>query len=163
VDKSKGKNRFELHPADEFAIYTAPASSVELHAALENVRPKKLYLFGVAPLPEKADAFLARMAGFAKYVINQKGGKVTVADLAVATGQREGAIQLSLEWLAAGGHVSLQREAAQGTILLSAGKGESNPYLQRELYIAVKGILEETAAYRAHFQRAKAESLVELK
>jgi hypothetical protein len=128
---------------------------------LEVVKPQKVYLFGVSPDPEKPDAFLSRMAGLAKYVINQKGGKVAVADLAVATGQREGAIRLGLEWLAAGGHVSIQRDALQGTVLLSPGNGESNQYLQRELYIAVKGILEETAAYRAHFRRAEAQSLME--
>jgi single-stranded-DNA-specific exonuclease len=159
ADKSKGRNRFELQPADELAVYTAPPSSADLRAVLEAVKPKKVYLFGVSPDPEKPDAFLSRMAGLAKYVINQKGGKVTVADLAVATGQREGAIRLGLEWLAAGGHVSIQRE--DGTVLLSQGNGESNQYLQRELYIAVKGILEETAAYRAHFRRADAQSLME--
>ena len=159
ADKTKGKSRFELHPADEFAIYTAPPSPTELRSALEIVRPKKVYLFGASPAPEKPDAFLTRLTGFAKYVINQKGGKVTVGELAVATGQREGAIRLGLEWLAAGGHVSMQRE--DDTILLSPGNGELNQYLQRELYLAVKGILEETAAYRAHFQRAEAERLLE--
>ncbi|MGZ8921565.1 MAG: single-stranded-DNA-specific exonuclease RecJ, partial [Limisphaerales bacterium] len=159
VDKTKGKNRFELQPAEEFAIYTAPPSAADLRIALETVKPQKVYLFGVSPDPEKPDTFLSRMAGLAKYAINQKGGKVTVADLAVATGQREGAIRLGLEWLAAGGHVSIQRE--DSTVLLSQGNGETNQYLQRELYLAVKGILEETAAYRAHFQRAEAQSLME--
>jgi single-stranded-DNA-specific exonuclease len=159
ADKSKGKSRFELQPADELAIYTAPPSPTELRAALETVRPKKVYLFGVAPTPEKPDAFLTRLAGFAKYVMNQKGGKVTVGELAAATGQREGAVRLGLEWLAAGGHISMQRD--EETLHLSTGNGELNQYLQRELYIAVKGILEETAAYRAHFQRAEAESLME--
>jgi hypothetical protein len=60
------------------------------------------------------------------------------------------------------GHVSIHRDASQETVFLSAGRGESNQYLQRELYLAVKGILEETAAYRAHFQKAEAESLMEL-
>jgi hypothetical protein len=46
-------------------------------------------------------------------------------------------------------------------MVLSPGREESNQYLQRELYIAVKGILEETAPYRAHFQRAEAQSLME--
>jgi hypothetical protein len=162
ADKAKGNSRFELHPSDEFAIYTTPPSPTELRAALEVVRPKKVYLFGVSPAPEKADAFLSRLAGFTKYVINQKGGKVTVGELAVATGQREGTIRLGLEWLAAGGHISVQRDASQETVLLSAGKGELNQYLQRELYLAVKGILEETEAYRAHFQRAEAERLMVL-
>jgi single-stranded-DNA-specific exonuclease len=158
ADKTKGKNRFELQPADELAIYSAPPSSVELRAALEKVKPARVYLFGVSPEPEKADAFLARMAGLAKYVINQKGGDVSVAELAVVTSQREGAIRLGLEWLAAGGHISIQRE--DGTVHLSPGNHESNGYLQRELYLAVKGILEETAAYRAHFLRAEPDSLI---
>ncbi len=160
ADKAKGKSRFELHPADELAIYTTPPSPTELHAALETVRPKKVYLFGVSPAPEKADTFLSRLAGLAKYVINQKNGKVTVGELAVATGQREGTIRLGLEWLAAGGHISIQRD--DETVLLSTGTRDLNQYLQRELYLAVKGILEETEAYRAHFQRAVAESLMEL-
>ncbi|HEU4744167.1 MAG TPA: DHHA1 domain-containing protein, partial [Anaerolineales bacterium] len=159
ADKTKGRNRFELKPADEFAIYTAPPSSADLRAALETVRPTRVYLFGVSPEPEKADAFLARMAGLAKYVIHQKGGSVSVSELAVVTGQREGAIRLGLEWLAAGGHISIQRD--DGTVHLSSGNHESNQYLQRELYLAVKGILEETAAYRLHFQRAEPESLID--
>jgi single-stranded-DNA-specific exonuclease len=159
ADKSKGKSRFELHPADEFAIYTTPPSPAELRFALETVKPKKVYLFGVSQVTEKPDAFLTRLAGLTKYVINQKGGKVTVGELAVATGQREGAIRLGLEWLAAGGHVSIQRD--DEAILLAPGNGELNQYLQRELYLAVKGILEETAAYRLHFQRAELERLME--
>jgi single-stranded-DNA-specific exonuclease len=162
-DRAKGRSRFELALADELAIYTTPPSPNELQAALETVRPKKVYLFGVSPASEKADGFLARLAGLAKYVINQKGGKVTAGELAVVTGQREGTIRLGLEWLAAGGHISIQRDASQESLFLSAGTGESNQYLQRELYLAIKGILEETEAYRAHFQRADAESLMELK
>ena len=161
-DKAKGRSRFELGLADELAIYTTPPSPTELHAALETVRPKKVYLFGVSPSAEKADSFLARLAGLAKYVINQKGGKVTAGELAVVTGQREGTIRLGLEWLAAGAHISIQRDSSKESLFLSAGNGESNQYLQRELYLAVKGILEETEAYRAHFQRADAESLMEL-
>ena len=161
ADKGKGKGRFELHPADEFAIYTTPPSPTELQAVLEAVHPKVVYLFGVSPASEKADAFLSRLAGLAKYVINQKSGKATVGELAVVTAQREGTIRLGLEWLAAGGHISIQRD--EETVLLSAGSGELNQYLQRELYLAVKGILEETEAYRAHFRRAEAQSLMELK
>jgi single-stranded-DNA-specific exonuclease len=159
-DKAKGRTRFDLHLADELAIYTAPPSPVELQVALKTVRPKRVYLFGIPPLTEKADSFLSQLAGFAKYAINQKGGKATVGELAVAMGQREGAIRLGLEWLAAGGHISIQRD--DQAVFLSSGNGELNQYLQRELYVAVRGILQETAAYRAHFQRADAESLIAL-
>jgi single-stranded-DNA-specific exonuclease len=166
ADKSKGKSRFELHPADEFAIYTTPPSPAELRLALEVVKPKKIYLLAVPPAAQNnsfpikvADEFLSRLAGLAKYGINQRGGKVTIQELAVATGQRESAVRIGLEWLAAGGHISIQTDAAREALLLSGGNGEPNQYLQKELYIAVKGILEETAAYRAHFARASLESL----
>jgi len=125
------------------------------------VKPKKVYLFGIPPAVEKPESFLSRLAGLVKYAIKQKGGKVTAGELAVVTGQRAGAIRLGLEWLAAGGHISIQRDE-EDVLMLSTGDGEINQYLQRELYIAVKGILEETAAYRAHFQRAEAQSLMEL-
>jgi single-stranded-DNA-specific exonuclease len=161
ADKAKGRGRFELQPSDEFAIYTTPPSATELRAALEIVNPRKVYLFGISPVSEKAEAFLSRLAGLAKYAVNQKGGKVTVGELAVVTGQREGTIRLGLEWLAAGGHISIQRDASQETVFLSTGIGDVNQYLQRELYLAIKGILEETEAYRLHFQRAEAESLIE--
>ena len=165
ADKAKGKNRFELYPADEFAIYTTPPSPADLRLALEIVNPKKIYLIGVSPAQENApsrvrmtDEFLSRLAGLAKYVINQRAGRVTVPELAAATSQRQSAVRIGLEWLAAGGHVSVQSE--EEAVLLSAGNGEPNQYLQKELYIAVKGILEETAAYRAHFTRASVETLL---
>ncbi len=162
ADRALGRSRFELGLADELAIYTIPPSPAELQTVLERVRPKKVYLFGVSLVQEKADAFLIRLSGLAKYVINHKSGKVTVEELAVVTGQREGAIRLGLEWLAAGGHISIHRDGSHDAMLLSAGNSELNQYLQRELYIAVRGILEETAAFRAHFQRAEAEKLIEL-
>jgi hypothetical protein len=39
-------------------------------------------------------------------------------------------------------------------VTLSAEKGEINQYLQKELYVALKGILNETTAYRKYFASA---------
>ena len=157
-DKAKGKNRFELYQADEFAIWTTPPSPAELREALELVKPKRIYLFGVSPGVEKTDEFLSRLAGMAKFIINQRGGNAEIGELAAATAHRVNTIWLGLEWLAAGGHVSIAGE--DDTVFLSTGNGELDQYLQRELYLAVKGILEETVAYRAHFARASVESLL---
>jgi hypothetical protein len=65
-----------------------------------------------------------------------------------------------LEWLAASGHVAIVPE--EEALILSKGNGEANQYLKRELFTAVIGILEETAAYRAHFAKADINSLMEL-
>jgi single-stranded-DNA-specific exonuclease len=157
ADRSKGKSRYELHQADELAIYTTPPSPQELRLALEIVKPRRIDLIAVAPNAERADEFLARLAGLTKFVMNQRGGKVTAQELAGVTGQREGAVWIGLEWLAAGGHITI--EGQDGTYQLSRGNGATNQYLQKELFTAVKGILEETAAYRAHFARASIDSL----
>lgn len=157
-DRTKGRNRSELQQSDEFAILTTPPSPQVLRAALEIVKPRKVHVFAVTPTAERTDDFLARLAGLAKFVINQRAGTATVQELAGVTGQREGAVQIGLEWLAAGGHISAQSE--NDGYRLSKGNGNTNQYLQKELYVAVKGILQETAAYRAHFGRASLESLL---
>ena len=160
ADKAEGKSRFELTRSDELVIYTTPPSLTDLRDALEIVKPKKIYVVGNAPAAEKADAFLARLAGMAKYAINNKGGKVSVRELAIATAHRESVVRIGLEWLAAGGHVAITGDAGAEAVLLSKGNGEADQYAQKELYVAVKGILEETAAYREYFARANIESII---
>jgi hypothetical protein len=123
-----------------------------LHKVLEIVKPKTVYVFGITPPEEKTDDFLSHLAGLCKFVLNQRRGKITLLELASALAARESAVQIGLEWLAAGGHVSILPE--EEALTLSAGNGEANQYVQKELYVAVKGILEETAAYRAHFAKA---------
>jgi len=116
---------------------------------LEIVKPKVVYVFGVPPAEEKPEDYLNRLAGLCKYVINQRGGKVTVHELAAAMASRESAVQIGLEWLAAGGQLSVSID--EDIVALSAVKQEKNPYLQAELFIALKGILKETSAYRKYF------------
>ncbi len=149
AERAKGKSRFDLHQSDEFAIYTTPPSPVDLRKALEIVKPKTISVFAVPPAEEKPEDYLNRLAGLCKYVINQRGGKATVHELAAAMASRESAIQIGLDWLAAGGQLLVSIE--EDIISLSAAKQEKNPYLQAELFIALKGILNETSAYRKYF------------
>ena len=160
-DRAAGLPRHELHQADEFSIYTTPPSSAELHKVLEIVKPKTIYVFGITPPEEKTDDFLAHLAGLCKYVLNQRRGKIALPELASAMAARESAVRIGLEWLAAGGHISIVSE--KDALILSRENNEANQYLQKELFIAVRGILEETAAYRAHFANAEINILLELR
>jgi hypothetical protein len=54
-------------------------------------------------------------------------------------------VELGQQWLAAGGHLSVNVE--EDEVSLSAQKPAANPYLQKELYVALKGLLNETFAY----------------
>ncbi|MGB7876971.1 MAG: DHHA1 domain-containing protein, partial [Anaerolineales bacterium] len=154
-DKKKvdGVNRYNLQPADELAIYTAPPGSAEMKKILEQAKPRKIYLVAVEPPVEKTDEFLARLAGMTKFVIAKKGGGTSISELAAATAQREATIRIGLEWLAAGRHISIL--GGEDAISLSAGNSEGNQYVQKELYVAVKGLLEETAAYRNYVATTK--------
>jgi len=158
ADKAKGRNRFELHQANELTIYTTPPAYTELKLILEIVKPQVVYVLGVSPNVESTEEFLTRLAGMTKHVINNKSGKTSIQELAVATAQREGAVRIGLEWLAAGGHVAIVPEGE--AVLLSNGSSEANQYLQKELYVAVRGILHETTAYREYFARANIEALM---
>jgi single-stranded-DNA-specific exonuclease len=157
-DRSVGVSRHELTQADEFSIYTTPPSPADLRRVLETVKPKTVYVFGISPAEEKPDEFLSHLAGLCKYVLNQRQGRVTVQELASAMAARESAVRIGLEWLAAGGHISVGGEGE--ALILSRGNGETNQYLQKELFIAVKGILEETAAYRAYFAKGDINNLM---
>ncbi|MBI5963493.1 MAG: single-stranded-DNA-specific exonuclease RecJ [Chloroflexi bacterium] len=156
-DKSAGSSRFELHPADELSIYTTPPSPVELRKALEIVKPKTVYVFAIPPAQEKPEEFLTRLAGLCKFTLNQRRGKVLVQELAAAMASRESAIQIGLEWMAAGGQLMVEFDEEQ--ITLSAERQEKNPYLQSELFIALKGILNETSAYRKYLATADLKSV----
>jgi hypothetical protein len=115
-------------------------------------------VLAVSPKPESPDEFLTRLAGMVKYAINNRDGRVTLQELATAMASRVSAVQTGLEWLAAGGHVAIVPE--EEAVLLSTGKGEANQYAQKELFVAVKGILQETAAYREYFARADLDALM---
>lgn len=152
-DKARGKARAELQPADTFAIFTCPASSAELRKALEIVKPKTVYLLAVSPTQEEPDHFLKRLAGLCKFAINQRAGKATIQEFAGAMASRQNAIQLGLQWLAAGGHLSMEIE--EDEVVLSPEPPQANPFLQKELYIALKALLLETTAYRDYFASVK--------
>lgn len=153
ADKEKGVSRFGLHPADEFAIYTTPPSPAELRNALDLVRPKIVYVFAVPPAEGKPEDFLNRLAGLCKFALNRRGGKATLPELIAATAARKAAVEIGLQWLAAGGQLSVEIEEEQ--VRLSTEKREKNPYLQAELFIALRGILNEMAAYRKYFAAAE--------
>ncbi len=151
-DRSAGVNRLELTQADELTIYTTPPSPAELRKALDVVKPKIVYVFAKPPVEQKPDDFLTYLAGLCKFVLNQRRGNTTVSELAAASAAREIAVQLGLEWLAAGGQLTVSIE--DDNVLLSKETQEKNPYLQAELFIALRGVLNETGAYRKYFATA---------
>ena len=149
ADKEVGVSRRDLRKADELSIFTTPPSPAELRKALEIAQPKIVYVFAKSPAEESPEEFLSHVAGLCKFVLNRRGGEATVRELASAMASRESAVQVGLEWLAAGGQLGVEIE--DGEVKLSKDTREKNPYLQAELFVALRGILKETSAYRNYF------------
>jgi single-stranded-DNA-specific exonuclease len=154
-----GMERGALVPAQVMAIWTAPAGRAELLSALAAVHPQVVALFGLEPETTDPQAFLARLTGLVKFVLNKetKGSEVDLTRLAGATAQRENAVRCGLEWLAASGHIRLE-EAPGGALFLHLGSGQPTTDPGPSL-TCLKSILEETAAYRRHFRGADPGSL----
>jgi len=153
-----GVDRNGLEPANALAIWTTPPGSAELRWVLEKVKPEKIHLFAINPGTDEPKAFLERLTGLVKFAINKRGGSVTLAELATATAQREATVRLGLEWLSAGGYFDLRIEGQQ--LHFTEQTNPANSYLQQELFIALKGLLAETAAYRAFLSRADHDAII---
>jgi single-stranded-DNA-specific exonuclease len=154
----EGRDRYHLTPSSALAIWTTPPGPLELSLALELASPQRVYLFGIAPEAGQPEVFLQRLVGLLKYALRARQGRVGIADLAAATGQREATVQAGLAWLQARGHIRLQAEQ-DGEVILAAGDSLVNDSLP-ERASRLRTLLEESAAYRAYFARADKDSLL---
>ncbi len=158
----EGLNRYQLSKSDKLALYSSPPGTKELHAILKKVEPKRVYLVGVNPPEFTPQGFLTHLAGLVKYTISKKDGKTKISTLAAVTAQREATIRLGLEWLAAGGQIVVDVDGDEVSLSPQTTKvsetfvvSTSAKYAQTELFLAIKGLLAETVAYRKHFHLAK--------
>ncbi|PKO23238.1 MAG: single-stranded-DNA-specific exonuclease RecJ [Chloroflexi bacterium HGW-Chloroflexi-1] len=156
-----GHDRQDLPRTETLVIWTAPPGPTELRAALAQVAPARVYLFGLDPGPSSPDAFLRRLAGLVRYALNTRGGRVHISDLAAATAQRTETIRAGIAWLAARGHIRLVSDAAADELQLAPG-GSENTTDTSQIRARVQALLDETAAYRSYFRTANAAALMKL-
>jgi len=154
-----GLDRNELTQADTLIIWSTPPSPEVLRAALEKAQPQKVILVANDPGLDDSKTFLERLAGLVKFVLNKKDGATTLAELAAATSQTDAAIRLGVRWLIQRNQIA-GRVDPNGTVALAAASAQGEDAASAETLTHLQNILKETAAYRAHFMRADAQSLV---
>lgn len=155
-----GQDRAGLRPANTLAIWTAPPGRAELRAAIQAVQPQTIVLFGLPPETGDLQEFLKRLAGLAKFAMNQApagASSMSLLRLAAALAQRETAARIGLDWLAARGNLTFDL-TENGHLLISPGPGkpvgDPQPVLAR-----LKAVLDESAAYRQFFRNAEIQAL----
>jgi single-stranded-DNA-specific exonuclease len=93
------QDRFSLHQAESLAIWTIPPGPEEIQRALEKVKPNQVYLFAIDPGMDEPAAFLKRLIGLTKHVLNASNGISSLNILASATAQHVQTVKTGLEWL----------------------------------------------------------------
>jgi single-stranded-DNA-specific exonuclease len=152
-----GVDRNGLTPASTLIVWTTPPSREEFRAALEAVRPAQVFVFALDPGMDDGRSFLERLAGLAKFALNRKAGQASYAELAAATAQRTAVVRAGLALLALRGQVTVV-EAPEGGLRLSPG-GAPDEARAAALDNQLRALLDETAAFRAHFRKAQADWL----
>jgi single-stranded-DNA-specific exonuclease len=153
-----GRDRNELALGETLVIWTTPAGRSELDAAVQAVQPKTVAVFAVDPGMDRADGFLARLAGLVKRALNANSGQASLSMLAAATAQRAATVRAGLRWLAARGHVRIVQEGDDAIVL---EPGDGTPRTETSALMAhLQGLLEETAAYRRYFEQSEPDALV---
>ncbi len=152
------RTRRELEAGSRLVVWTTPPGPRELQAALDAARPTELILFARDTGLDKATPFLERLAGAAQFALRSRDGWVDLEAAAARLGHRVATVQVGLEWLAAGGRVRLL-EKTRGRWRLAPGTGRPDAEAVRSARRRLGDVLLETAAYRAYFRRAPADSL----
>lgn len=155
-----GKDRTELLPAETLAIWTSPPSTEVLQAALRTVQPRRVILFANRPGSQEPIEFLERLAGLAKFAIQQRAGQVSTAKMAAAAAAREAAVRLGLECLAAGGQLSV--DADEHGLHLGRGTQGVISYALRDLSHGLQTVLDDTRAYRDYYTHSETGRLLSL-
>jgi single-stranded-DNA-specific exonuclease len=147
------RGRLDLVPNHTLVIWTTPPGRAELRLALEKAQPRQVVLFAVDPGLDTMDAFLTRLVGLVKYALQTRGGNINLERLAVAMAHRVITVRRGIEWMVTRGHITVLRES-NGELKLARGgqavAGELEKFAEQ-----LKALLNETAAYRDYYKRAK--------
>ncbi len=143
-----GKGRHELQAAETLVIWTTPPYGGVLREVMEKVKPQKVIVVGQEPQWN----FLERLAGVVKFVINRQDGKVSLTELAAATGERLAAVRLGLEYLSKRGQVTVESECA-GEIVVAASNARADETAAAQLNLQIEKMMDESAAYRRFFSK----------
>jgi single-stranded-DNA-specific exonuclease len=169
-----GRDRYRLGDAagssEALAIWSAPPGPRELRDVLLRLSPKTVVLLGVNPGLDQPKRFLEQLSGLVKRALRSEGGRVELSALAAATAQREDTARTGIAWLAARGDVVVLEER-DGELRLAPGEGKTAAGQDRpadradsdlaRVVSQLRSLLQETAAYRAYFARADAETLID--
>ena len=156
--RKKAVDRYHLAASEILVFWSIPPGRAELQFILDEVLPHQVTWFGVSTSTEQITPFLTRLGGLVRFALNNRGGQVTLSELAAATGQRDITIRKGLAWLAAQGLIALT-EVDPIRISLAAA-GLPDPARSTALKSELTFLLQETAAFRTFCRKVDLQLLL---
>ncbi len=150
--------RSQLVEAAALLIYTAPPAPGVLHAAMEGVKPQRVYLAAIPPAAQTLNTFLTRLLGLCKYTISHREGQMDLDALAGAAAQTAEAVYWGLRVLAAKGAICMEERGEDIQVAPPGTCPSIND--EQEAEATLRALLAEAAAYRTFFSRAPADTLL---
>ena len=142
-----GVDRNELFPARTLVWVSLPPGPIEREQIQNKVNPKKQVVIGAAPVEGDTTAFLRRLLGVTRFLVEQGHGQVSLARLAAATSERISSVRFGLDYLAARGELVV-RELDTQTVFIQVEK--TLPSMQvNKILEQLERNLGETRAYHA--------------
>ncbi len=144
--------RFELGPAVRLAVGCAPPALDIFRRVVQLVQPKEIWLYNL-PVPWlDPPAVMNRLAGLAKFILNQRSGLASLAELAAACAQTEQTVVEGLYWLQANGSLQVYlRDTGEVLLASAAGSDEGKKKLAWGRF---SRLVAETNAFRLYYARA---------
>ncbi|MCK4258016.1 MAG: single-stranded-DNA-specific exonuclease RecJ [Halanaerobiales bacterium] len=152
-------NRYQFSNADHLILVSIPPGLRVLKELIYSVKPKTLVL-AYSNREMESDAFMKRLIGVLKYVIERKDGKAGIYQISVLTGEMEHTVSLGLNYLVDKGMIELENTKPEELIIKKGdGKSKKGIRLKEE---RLKALLTESRAFRKYLLKTEFMNLKKL-
>ena len=149
-------DRLDITTCDELILLTYPASYDILKELLKKASPKKVYVVGI---PVEMDEKTHLMHAVTEDILGsfrKQHGRLNIQQLAAKTGQTEGSIRLAIDWLVDKTTLRYKGKNGSEIVLDRSGTPGAN---EQGILEDLERSLEETAAFKRHFQKTDIRNL----
>lgn len=142
-------NRTKLFPADKLVILTIPPAREILKKALEQVRPKEIWLGGINCGMDDSRIFLNRLIGLLKYSLSAKNGIIEIDLLAALTSQTPAVVEAGIKLVEAQGFITIE-DRNEKQLKIGIG-GHSDKISEKTINNQLNNLLQENKAFRRFY------------
>jgi len=141
-------NRYQLREAETLVLLSIPPGIRVLRELIAANSPRRLVL-AYSPKDIKSSAgFLNQLLGIVKYAVKEKGGKVSLYQLSVLTGEMESTVVVALRYFQDIGLVELEF-ISRDEVLIKKGQVKEKSKRKTESY-RLKSLIAESQAFRRY-------------